>query len=90
MKEENTQKTSLVDKLVALHDEFVEFNDYCAFLCDSIPYLYNESKESEPDEQTIMGAKRHCSWVKSKAEVLNSELDNICQQLKTNEQTTSH
>lgn len=73
-----------------LYNDFVEFNDYCAFLCDSIPYLYNESRASEPDEQTIMGAKRHCSWVKSKAEELKSELDNIRQQLNTDEQTISH
>jgi hypothetical protein len=35
-------------ELIEVYDDFVEFNDYCSFLCGAIPSLCSEVTDGEP------------------------------------------
>ncbi len=85
---ESKNKNLLSAELVEFYDEIVEFNDYCSFLCDAMSSLFGEYKDSEPDIHTILGAKRHCSWLKSRAEELKNELNLICERPYTDPNIT--
>jgi hypothetical protein len=75
-------------ELLTVYDDFVEFNDYCSFLCEAIPALFVEYAESEHDSHTVQGLKRHCSDLKEKAEKLESVLNTLYQQSYTDAQIT--
>jgi hypothetical protein len=79
------KEQSIVD-LLTIYDDFVEFNDYCSFLCDAIPALFVEYAESEHDSHTVQGLKRHCSDLKEKSEKLESILNALYQQSYTDGQ----
>ena len=66
-------------KLTELYDDFVEFNDYCAFLCDTIPLLLREAQEREHEDHTLAGIGRHCAWMKKRADELEQALQNVQQ-----------
>ncbi len=71
----NDQKKGEVqDDLLDLYDEFVGFNNYCAFLCDAMSSLLSDAVESEPDIRTVMGLKQHCGDLKAKAKRLEGML----------------
>jgi len=74
--------------LLSVYDDYVEFNDYCSFLCDAIPALFVEYAESEHASHTVQGLKRHCSDLKEKAEKLESVLNTLYQQSYTGGQIT--
>jgi hypothetical protein len=74
--------------LVELLDDFVEFTDYCSFLCDAIPALFIEYAESEHDSHTVQGLKRYCGDLKERAEKLEGVLNNLYQQSYTDAQIT--
>lgn len=74
--------------LAAFYDDFEEFNDYCSFLCDAISSLFCEYQDCEPDPHTILGAKRHCSWLKCRAEELKKELHDIYERSYTDPKVT--
>ena len=63
--------------LVEFCDSFDEFNDYGSFLCDAMSSLFCEYQDCEPNIHTILGAKRHCRWLKGRASVLKEELKEI-------------
>jgi hypothetical protein len=69
--------------LVGLLDDFVEFNDYCSFLCDVFPALLSDFTVSEHDSHTIQGVKRHCGELKDKAKQLECALNKLYQQSYT-------
>ncbi len=75
--------------LVILLDDFVEFNDYCAFLCDALSALFSEYAENEIDSHTIQGVKRHCYDLKERSEKLESAFNMLYQQSYTNPQITN-
>ena len=66
--------------LLTFYDDFIEFNDYCAFLCDSLSALFSEYTESETDNHTLQGIKRHCNDLKDRSEKLENILDTLYQQ----------
>lgn len=74
-----TPTKSLSYELTDLYDDFVEFNDYCAFLCDSIPLLFREAQEREPEDHTLAGLRRHCNWMKKRADELELALEKVQQ-----------
>ena len=71
---------SLSYELTDLYDNFVEFNDYCAFLCDTIPLLFREAQEREPEDHTLAGMRRHCAWMKKRADELELALEKVQQE----------
>lgn len=79
-------KEPLEVDLLTLYDDFVEFNDYCSFLCDAIPALFIEYAESEHDSHTVQGLKRHCGDLKERAERLESVLNTLYQRSYTKAQ----
>ena len=82
------KEQSKVD-LLTVYDDFVEFNDYCSFLCDAIPALFVEYAESEHDSHTVQGLKRYCSDLKERSEKLESRLNTLYQQSYTSSQITN-
>ncbi|MFT7561043.1 MAG: hypothetical protein ACI93R_002968 [Flavobacteriales bacterium] len=66
-------------ELIELYDDFVEFNDYCSFLCDAIPSLFSEVTDGEPGTHTVMGLRRQCSDLKERAETLGCALNGLLQ-----------
>lgn len=75
--------------IVSLLDDVVEFNDYCAFLCDAMASLFAEYAENDAESHTIQGVRRHCSDLKERAEKLEEVLNNLYQQSYTGSQITS-
>ena len=59
-------------ELLVFFDDFVEFHDNCAFLCEAIASLVTE--EDRFDTHTAMGIKRFCYWLKNRSEELNQDL----------------
>lgn len=74
--------------LVSFLDDFVEFNDYCAFLCDALSALFSEYAENEMDSHTIQGVRRHCGDLKERSEKLEEVLNTLYQQSYTDAQIT--
>lgn len=74
--------------LLTICDDFVEFNDYCAFLCDALSAIFSEYAENEIDNHTIQGVKRHCYDLKERSEKLERALNNLYQQSSINPQIT--
>lgn len=83
------EKRTDTHDLRTFYDDFEEFNDYCSFLCDAVSSLLSEYKDNEPDLHTILGAKRHCSWLKVRAEELKHELGGIYEKSYTNPNITT-
>ena len=75
MNRPKTQETSLATDLLHFYDEFVEFHDYCAFLCDAFACLATE--EDYLDASTAMGVSRFSHWVKRRTHMLKQELKQI-------------
>ncbi len=84
----SSKNTPLPNEIVDFYDKLEEFNDYCSFFCDAMSSLYTETTDCEPDIHTIMGARRHCHWIKSTAEELKIEMDKIQELYCTNEKVT--
>lgn len=59
-------------ELLAFYDEFSEFNDYCAFLCDAFASV--ATVERELDDASAQGLKRSAQWMKERMEYLKTEL----------------
>lgn len=64
-------------RLLAVQDEFIEFHDYCAFLCDAIEHLLSGSENEKIDTFTVMGLKRQCADLKESSRKLGSELSKL-------------
>lgn len=65
----------LKDELLKLCDEFTEFNDYCAFFCDSVG-LY-ASQSSVLDGSSAFGMKRFSHCIKDRSREFNDRLQAI-------------
>ena len=68
-------KTPLYTDLLLFYDEFVEFHDYCSFMCEAFASLATE--ENYLDTSTAMGASRFCHWTKRRMQELKGDLKNI-------------
>ena len=82
---ENTNHENIINiniitaKLSEFYDEFSEFHDYCAFLCDSFSCL---ASKSEPVENsTADGIVLFTDWMKYRIQLLKIELNDIQKQL---------
>ena len=64
-------------EITELYDDFVEFNDYCAFLCDTIPLLFKASLEDQRHDHTLAGIHRYCVWLKQRAAKMEQALEQI-------------
>ena len=70
---------TIAEKLLDFYDEFSEFHDYCAFLCDSFSCLASKSESIETN--TANGAILFTDWMKYRAQLLKVELNDIRKQL---------
>lgn len=80
---------SLNDGLTELHDDFMEFNDYCSFLCDAVSCLFTDSIDGEPDNHTVMGLKRHCDDLKERAKELEGMVNHLYRQSRDSKHTAT-
>ncbi|GEM_PF-690370 len=75
---------SVATDLLHFYEDFVEFHDYCALLCDSFISFYVDGREL--DINTAEGIKRYANWMKYRSQVLKAELRYIqeksCQQIQ--------
>lgn len=76
-------------EFIEFYDDFLEFSDYCSFLCDAVSCLFADAVEGEPDAHTVLGLKRQCGDLKERAEKLESVLNNLYQQPYTDGQITT-
>ncbi len=85
MFEKNTldQKEALSSQLLAFYDDFSEFNDYLAFLCDAFASV--SSIDGGPDDNSLHGMKRSAQWMKERMEQLKNELQVIQENSAGNE-----
>jgi hypothetical protein len=80
MKENKSEKVcNLKLKVVRLYDEFSQFSEQCAFLCDSFAAIPAQQGFIEP--QTIAGIHFYSYWLKSRVLEIRSELWSIHEQL---------
>lgn len=87
MTQSKTEENILALDLLHFYDEFVEFHDYCAFLCDAFSCLATE--EDGLDDSTAMGLIRFSGWMKHRVENLKQELKQIQERSYTENLTKS-
>ncbi|MEE8058276.1 MAG: hypothetical protein V3T17_10635, partial [Pseudomonadales bacterium] len=61
--------------LLLFYDNFVEFHDYCSFMCDAFASL--ALGEDGLDTSTATGACRFCHWIKHPIQQLKEDLKRI-------------
>lgn len=88
MDKPDTEKTVQKEDLLNFYDEFVEFNDYCAFLCDAMSALFSEYADGEVNSYTIQGVRRQCGDLKERSERLEEVLAALYKQSYTDSQVT--
>jgi len=66
-------------ELLEFYDEFSEFHDYCAFLCDSFSCLVSKNEPIEIN--TAKGVILFTDWMKYRAQLLKIELNDIRREL---------
>ena len=77
-------KMPLKTDLLHFYDEFVEFHDYCSFMCEAFSSLATE--EDNLDTSTAMGASRFCHWIKRRMQELKEDLKKIHEKAYTQNQ----
>jgi hypothetical protein len=81
MKKKNTKEIrKLRLKVLKLYDEFTQFSDQCAFLCDSFSAIPTQQEFIEP--QTIGGIHFYSRWLKTRVLEIKSELRQVHEQLR--------
>lgn len=75
----NLQKPLLKKELLTLYDEFSEFTDQCAFLCDA--FAATAANYENLDKESAKGLDHNAYWLKQKVkgfkvrlQLLNSRL----------------
>lgn len=68
-------KTPLEVDLLHFDDDFVEFCDYCSFMCDAFAYL--ATGEDYLSRNTAGGISRYSAWIKHRMEVLKEDVRKI-------------
>lgn len=67
--------TPIKTDLLRFYDEFSEFNDCCAFMCDAL--ARTSLKEGYLEGSGAMGASHFCNWMKRRMQELKGELGEI-------------
>lgn len=76
--------TSLNTDLMHFYDNFAEFHDYCAFMCDALASLATGDKPF--DTSSALGASRYCHWLKYRVGILKEDLKEIHEKAYTQSQ----
>ena len=79
-KKKNKEIRELQLKVVRLYDEFAQFSDQCAFLCDSFAAIPAQHEFIEPE--TIGGIEFYSRWLKTRLLEIKNELRKIHEQLR--------
>lgn len=69
----------IATELLEFYDEFSDFHDYCAFLCDSFSCLASRNEPVETN--TANGVMLFADWMKYRAQRLKVELNDIRREL---------
>lgn len=69
------KETGQKSELIIFYDDFVEFQENCAFLCDAIASM--STGEDRFDACTAAGINEFCHSVKDRSEQLRRELKKI-------------
>lgn len=77
---QSSQDEPLKAELLRLCDEFTEFNDYCAFFCESVS-LY-ASQSAVLDGSSAFGMKRFSQCIKDRSQEFNDRLQAIMKGLR--------
>jgi hypothetical protein len=72
----NNKGTDTAFELLRFYDDFTDFNDDCAFLCDAFASLIAHSEEYL-DERSIQGLERHAYWLKQRVSEFKERLRQI-------------
>jgi hypothetical protein len=79
-KKKNKEIRELQLKVVRLYDEFAQFSDQCAFLCDSFAAIPAQHEFIEAG--TIGGIEFYSRWLKTRLLEIKNELRKIHEQLR--------
>ena len=80
-KSSSSKETPLKTDILLFYDDFVEFQDYCSFMCEAFSSLASE--DNFMDESTAMGASRFCHWMKRRMHQLKGDLKKIHKKANT-------
>lgn len=69
------QESSISKDLFHFYDEFAEFNDVCAFLCDA--FVCVVARDDMLDASTVQGLFRCSYWMKSRMGEFKEKLNAI-------------
>ena len=69
------QSSMLSLALLNYYDEFAEFNEDCAFLCDAFACLVDNQEIL--DQYTIRGFENNAHWLKQRTKELKEKLKQI-------------
>jgi len=81
----NKKIRELQFKVVKLYDEFAQFSDQCAFLCDSFAAIPSQQEVIEPE--TIGGISFYSHWLKTRTLEIKNELRKVHEQLNETQQS---
>ena len=70
-----SEEKQLISEIVRLYDDFTEFNDRCAFLCDAFASIVSEPQLI--DKNTINGFSSYACWLKHQVEEFKFRLSTI-------------
>ena len=73
-------------RVLRLYDEFTQFSDQCAFLCDSFAAIPTRQEFIEPE--TIDGIDFYACWLKTRVQEIKDELQKTHEQIR--ELNTDH
>ena len=79
-KKKNKDIRELQLKVVRLYDEFTQFSDQCAFLCDAFAAI--PAQQEEIEIETIGGIEFYSRWLKTRLLEIKKELRKIHEQLR--------
>ncbi len=71
----NDQKLFLSQALLDYYDEFVNFNEDCAFFCDAFSIMVENYELL--DEHSIRGMARNADWLKQQTKAFKDKLYKI-------------
>ncbi len=69
------RKSLLSSELLRYYDDFANFNEDCAFLCDAFACV---TKNHETiNQNSLVGFERNANWLKKRCNELNEKLNKI-------------
>ncbi len=81
MKTKESKRIRKLQRMVLrLYDEYAQFTDQCAFLCDAFAAIPEKQEIVEPE--TIEGINHYSHWLKTRVLEIKGELHKIHEQLR--------